>query len=74
MKAKLAFVLTVFSLALALPELRPAALPQVAAAPDPCLSYCAITQCIAGSGYVCGLYINSSGQQVCGCHAPKWPR
>ena len=64
MKAKL-FVLTlVLALSAALQP------PPSQAAPDSCLPFCAIVRCI--SGYVCGPYVNSSGQTVCGCHPPRF--
>jgi len=62
MKAKLSFALAilVFSLGLA-----PA---PAATTPSQCSNFCARARCIGG--YVCGLYTNSSGQTVCGCHLP----
>ena len=58
MKARLFFALAAFALTLA-------ATPGNAAAPS-CTSYCAIVRCIGD--YICGPYVNSSGQTVCGCH------
>jgi hypothetical protein len=66
MKTKLFFALAAFALTLG------ATPGKVAAAPDKCLSYCAIVRCI--NGYVCGPYVNSSGQTVCGCHPSPFPR
>jgi hypothetical protein len=63
MKAKLSFALAVFALSLAV---QPEPDQPVAAAPDKCASFCAIVSCIPYQ--TCGLYINSSGQTVCGCH------
>lgn len=41
--------------------------PQPAAAPiNSCSSYCSRVRCIGD--YICGPYVNSSGQTVCGCH------
>jgi hypothetical protein len=37
-----------------------------AAPPNNCSAFCATVRCIGG--YTCGLYVNSSGQTVCGCH------
>ena len=65
MKAKLTFALSVFALALALPGLQPAP-SKTATTPQQCSAFCAKVRCIGG--YVCGLYTNSSGQTVCGCH------
>jgi hypothetical protein len=60
MKAKLFFAFAAFALTLA-------AMPRTtSAAADQCLPYCAIVRCL--DGYVCGPYVNSSGQTVCGCH------
>lgn len=60
MKAKLFFAFAAFALTLA-------AMPRTtSAAAAQCTSYCAIVRCI--DGYVCGPYVNSSGQTVCGCH------
>ena len=60
MKAKLsfAFAVLVFSLALT-----PA---PAATTTSQCSDFCARARCIGG--YVCGLYTNSTGQTVCGCH------
>ena len=60
MKAKLSLALAVLVFSLALTP-APAAV-----APTQCSSFCATVRCIGG--YVCGLYVNSSGQTVCGCH------
>jgi len=60
MKTKLFFALAAFALTLG------ATPGKVAAASNQCLSYCAIVRCL--DGYVCGSYVNSSGQTVCGCH------
>jgi hypothetical protein len=58
MKVKLFFVALVLALTAV-------SQPSSAAAPT-CSSYCAIVRCI--DGYICGSYVNSSGQTVCGCH------
>lgn len=61
MKTKLFFALAAFALTLSVTPGKVAA-----AAPNQCLSFCAIVRCL--DGYVCGPYVNSSGQTVCGCH------
>jgi len=66
MKAKLTFALTVFALTLAFTDLRPISSTQSATTPQQCSAFCSRVRCIGG--YVCGLYTNSSGQTVCGCH------
>ena len=60
MKAKLsfAFAILVFSLGL-----RPA--PAVIV-PSQCSAFCATVRCFPEK--ICGQYVNSSGQTVCGCH------
>ena len=67
MKARLSFALTVLVLSLGLtPAPAPASSVKIN-----CDSYCGITRCIdeiGGPTYVCGPYVNSSGQVVCGCH------
>jgi hypothetical protein len=60
MKTRLFFVLAAFALTLAVTPSQ-AALP-----PKECSAYCATVRCIGD--YVCGLYTNSSGATVCGCH------
>lgn len=60
-RAKLPFALALLGFTLALA-------PAPAAVPKTCSSFCATVRCIGG--YVCGLYTNSSGQTVCGCHQP----
>jgi len=60
MKARLSFAFAVLVLSLA-------AAP-ASSVPTQCSSFCATARCIGG--YVCGLYVNSSGQTVCGCHLP----
>ena len=57
MKAKLVFVIALFIVALSL---------QPAQSQTSCSAFCAKVRCIGG--YTCGLYTNSSGQTVCGCH------
>ena len=59
MKARLFFALAAFALTLM-------ATPIAAAPPKTCSQFCATVRCIGG--YICGLYTNSSGQTVCGCH------
>ena len=34
--------------------------------PNPCFAFCAQINCVPEK--VCGQYVNSSGQSVCGCH------
>ena len=60
MKAKLSFALAilVFSLGLA-----PA---PAAIVPTQCSAFCATVRCFPEK--ICGPYVNSSGQTVCGCH------
>lgn len=60
MKARLFFALAAFALTLA-------AMPGNASGQTKtCSQFCATVRCIGD--YVCGLYTNSSGQTVCGCH------
>lgn len=59
MKIKLFLVSMVLALTVALQ-------PSGAAIQQSCLSYCSIVRCLPE--YVCGAYVNSSGQTVCGCH------
>jgi hypothetical protein len=59
MKTRLFFALAVLALTLTVR-------PSQAAPPNQCSAFCATVRCL--SGYVCGLYTNSSGQTVCGCH------
>jgi len=56
MKAKLIFALTLFALTLA----------QNVSQPQQCSAFCARVRCIGDQ--ICGLYTNSQGQTVCGCH------
>jgi hypothetical protein len=58
MKVRLSFAFAVLVLSLGLTP--------APAAPTQCSAFCATVRCIGG--YVCGLYTNSSGQTVCGCH------
>ena len=58
MKAKLSLVLMALALSLAA---QPAP-----AAPDKCASFCAVVFCV--SPQICGPFVSSSGQTVCGCH------
>jgi hypothetical protein len=61
MKAKLLFL----TLALVLSViLRPA--PSGATIQKSCALFCAQVRCIPED--ICGAYVNSSGQTVCGCH------
>jgi hypothetical protein len=57
MKAKLIFALVVLALSLGL---------AAEAIPPSCSAFCAVVRCLPD--YVCGPYVNSSGQTVCGCH------
>lgn len=57
MKIKLIFVMALLALAVAL---------QPAQSQTSCSAYCSKVRCIGD--YICGLYTNSSGQTVCGCH------
>jgi hypothetical protein len=57
MKAKLIFAVALVALTLAL---------EPAQSQTSCSAFCAKVRCIGG--YICGLYTNSSGQTVCGCH------
>lgn len=64
MKTRLFFAFAVVALALSVKPTQ--------AAPQQCSAFCAVVRCL--DGYVCGLYTNSSGQTVCGCHpAPIRP-
>lgn len=65
MKAKLTFALTAFVLTLTLADLRPVPSVQTAVTPMQCASFCMRALCF---GQSCGLYTDSSGQTVCGCH------
>lgn len=60
MKIRLFFALAAFALALTVTP------SQAAIAPKQCSAFCATVRCIGD--YVCGLYTNSSGETVCGCH------
>lgn len=60
MKARLSLALMVIVLAFTLVP------SQAATTPTQCSSYCSRVRCIGD--YICGLYVNSSGQTVCGCH------
>ena len=60
MKSKLVFVLALFAATLAL------GVPQPQPQQSSCSSYCSRVRC--GGDQICGLYTNSQGQQVCGCH------
>lgn len=59
MKIKLTLVLSILALTFSLTPL-PA---QVSTS---CSSYCSRVRCAGDQ--ICGLYVNSSGQTVCGCH------
>jgi hypothetical protein len=65
MKARLSFAFAVLVLSLGLTPAAPASSVKIN-----CDSYCATVRCIddGSTRYVCGPYINSSGQVVCGCH------
>lgn len=60
MKTRLFFAFAVFALSL---TVKPS---QAAIPPTQCSAFCATVRCIGD--YVCGLYTNSSGETVCGCH------
>lgn len=60
MKTRFVLALAAFALTLGIAQTAPAA-------PDPCLSFCAVAFCPTGA---CGLHTNSSGQLVCGCYEP----
>ncbi|HYG62637.1 MAG TPA: hypothetical protein VEL74_08650 [Thermoanaerobaculia bacterium] len=57
MKAKLIFMLALVALTLSL---------QPVQSQTSCSAFCSKVRCIGG--YICGPYVNSSGQTVCGCH------
>ena len=57
MKAKLIFAVALLALTFALEPVQ---------SQTSCSAFCAKVRCIGG--YVCGPYVNSSGQTVCGCH------
>jgi hypothetical protein len=56
MKARLVLALTAFALTLAAAQVPP----------NSCSAFCSRVRCIGDQ--ICGLYVNSSGQTVCGCH------
>ena len=60
MKARLSLALLVIALTFTLVPSQPVK------AADQCTSYCSRVRCIGD--YICGPYVNSSGQTVCGCH------
>lgn len=60
MKARLSLALMAVVLAFTLVP------SQAATTPQQCSSYCSKVRC--GGDQICGLYVNSSGQTVCGCH------
>lgn len=67
MKAKLSLLLTAFALILAITQSQPAQSRfEQGISSQQCSSYCSRVRCIGD--YICGLYVNSSGQTVCGCH------
>jgi hypothetical protein len=61
MKVKQLLALLAFSAALAATA-NPAAIGPA----DPCLAFCAKVRCVPEK--ICGQYVNSNGQTVCGCH------
>jgi len=63
MKAKLTLLLTAFALTLAITAPPPF---EQGINQQQCSSYCSRVRCIGD--YICGLYTNSSGDTVCGCH------
>jgi hypothetical protein len=65
MKTKLTFLLAAFVLFVL--QLQPAqSRAAVPPAEQQCAAFCATVRCIGEK--ICGLYVNSSGQTVCGCH------
>ena len=73
MRTRIALALAVFALALALlpsfavrADFGPGAVAKATPTPQQCAAFCARVRCIGGQ--VCGLYVNASGQTVCGCH------
>lgn len=63
MKAKLLFLTLILALSV---TLRPAPSASGATLQQSCLFFCSQVNCIPED--VCGSYVNSSGQTVCGCH------
>jgi hypothetical protein len=63
MKAKLLFLSLALTLTL---TLRPSGAVSGPIISNPCLSFCSKVRCFPED--VCGQYVNSSGQTVCGCH------
>lgn len=59
---RLTLALAAFTLTLGIADTAPAA------PPSSCEQFCYIVRCI--SPYVCGPYIDASGEPACGCHAP----
>lgn len=65
MKIRLALALAAFALSLGIAEMAPAA---SGITSQQCKSFCARVRCAYPD--ICGLYTNSSGATVCGCHDP----
>lgn len=62
MRVKRLIALLAFAAALAV-----TATPAAIGVADPCLAFCSKVRCVPEK--ICGQYVNSSGQTVCGCHA-----
>jgi hypothetical protein len=65
MKAKLFFLTLALALSAILQPSPSRAASQIVIQQS-CLSFCAVVRCFPEN--VCGPYVNSSGQTVCGCH------
>jgi hypothetical protein len=66
MKAKLFFLTLALALSVTLQPSPSGAASQSQIIQQSCLSFCAVVRCFPEN--VCGPYVNSSGQTVCGCH------
>jgi hypothetical protein len=65
MKAKLFFLTFALALSATLQPSSSVATAQIIVQ-DPCLAFCSQVRCFPED--VCGQYVNSAGQKVCGCH------
>lgn len=65
MKAKLLFLFAVLTLSVTLQPAQ-SRVATTAVTATQCSSYCSRVRCIGDQ--ICGLYTNSTGQTVCGCH------
>lgn len=72
MKAKLFFLTLALALSVILQPSPSGAASQAQIIEQSCLSFCAVVHCLPEN--VCGKYVNSSGQIVCGCHPSGPPR